>query len=109
MKRSQLRQKGTDMYNKVETNLNFVEREKNVEKFWRENDIFRQHETLLSSLGQVLTHPDICYCMEHLFAVHAEGYITSSLQMIFHVWQLNIICIFHVCQQNFIYILKYVY
>ncbi|MBE5893078.1 MAG: isoleucine--tRNA ligase [Lachnospiraceae bacterium] len=30
------------MYNKVETNLNFVEREKNVEKFWRENDIFRK-------------------------------------------------------------------
>ncbi len=30
------------MYNKVETNLNFVEREKNVEKFWRDNDIFRK-------------------------------------------------------------------
>ncbi len=30
------------MYQKVSTNLNFVEREKNVEKFWEENDIFRK-------------------------------------------------------------------
>ena len=30
------------MYQKVSTNLNFVEREKNVEKFWRDNDIFRK-------------------------------------------------------------------
>ena len=30
------------MYQKVSTNLNFVVREKNVEKFWRENDIFRK-------------------------------------------------------------------
>jgi isoleucyl-tRNA synthetase len=30
------------MYNKVDTNMNFVEREKQVEKFWRENDIFRK-------------------------------------------------------------------
>ena len=30
------------MYQKVSANLNFVEREKNVEKFWRENDIFRK-------------------------------------------------------------------
>lgn len=28
------------MYEKVSTNLNFVEREKNVEKFWKEHDIF---------------------------------------------------------------------
>ena len=28
------------MYQKVSTNLNFVEREKETEKFWRENDIF---------------------------------------------------------------------
>lgn len=27
------------MYNKVDTNLNFVEREREVEKFWKENDI----------------------------------------------------------------------
>ena len=36
------------MYNKVDTNLNFVEREKQVEKFWEDNDIFKkqmhQHE-----------------------------------------------------------------
>ncbi|MGN0242453.1 MAG: isoleucine--tRNA ligase [Lachnospiraceae bacterium] len=30
------------MYNKVPTNLNFVEREKNIEKFWRENQIFQK-------------------------------------------------------------------
>ena len=30
------------MYNKVDTNMNFVQREKDIEKFWRENDIFRK-------------------------------------------------------------------
>ncbi len=30
------------MYRKVSTDLNFVEREKQVEKFWRENDIFEK-------------------------------------------------------------------
>ncbi len=30
------------MYKKVETNLNFVEREKETEKFWKENDIFKK-------------------------------------------------------------------
>ena len=30
------------MYNKVDTNMNFVEREKETEKFWRENDIFKK-------------------------------------------------------------------
>ena len=30
------------MYQKVSTNLNFVEREKETEKFWRDNDIFRK-------------------------------------------------------------------
>ncbi len=30
------------MYNKVDTNMNFVEREKQVEAFWRENDIFKK-------------------------------------------------------------------
>ncbi len=30
------------MYQKVSTNLNFVEREKETEKFWKENDIFRK-------------------------------------------------------------------
>ncbi len=30
------------MYKQVSTNMNFVEREKDVEKFWRENDIFRK-------------------------------------------------------------------
>ena len=30
------------MYNKVETNLNFVEREKQTEQFWKEHDIFKK-------------------------------------------------------------------
>ena len=30
------------MYNKVSTNLNFVKREKNTEKFWKENHIFEK-------------------------------------------------------------------
>ena len=30
------------MYRQVDTNLNFVDREKAVEQFWRENDIFRK-------------------------------------------------------------------
>jgi len=30
------------MYQKVSTNLNFVEREKETEKFWREEDIFKK-------------------------------------------------------------------
>ena len=30
------------MYKKVSTDMNFVEREKEVEKFWADNDIFRK-------------------------------------------------------------------
>ena len=30
------------MYNKVDTNMNFVDREKQIEQFWRENDIFKK-------------------------------------------------------------------
>ncbi len=30
------------MYEKVSPNLNFVEREKNVEAFWKENHIFEK-------------------------------------------------------------------
>ena len=30
------------MYNKVDTNLNFVEREKKIGQFWRDNNIFRK-------------------------------------------------------------------
>ena len=33
---------GTKMYNKVSTNLNFVEREKEVLEFWKNNDIFKK-------------------------------------------------------------------
>ena len=30
------------MYKQVSANLNFVEREKAVEKFWKDNDIFKK-------------------------------------------------------------------
>ena len=30
------------MYKKVDTNLDFVQREKEVEKFWKENKIFEK-------------------------------------------------------------------
>ena len=30
------------MYNKVETNMNFVDREKQTEKFWEDHDIFKK-------------------------------------------------------------------
>lgn len=30
------------MYDKVSTNLNFVEREKNIEKFWEDHQIFEK-------------------------------------------------------------------
>ena len=30
------------MYQKVDTNLNFVEREKNIAEFWKEKDIFQK-------------------------------------------------------------------
>ena len=30
------------MYEKVSTNLNFVDREKQIEKFWNDNDIFKK-------------------------------------------------------------------
>ena len=30
------------MYKKVDTNLNFVQREKEVEKFWDDNNIFEK-------------------------------------------------------------------
>ena len=30
------------IYKKVDTTMNFVDREKQVESFWKENDIFRK-------------------------------------------------------------------
>lgn len=30
------------MYNKVSTGMNFVDREKEIEKFWRDKDIFKK-------------------------------------------------------------------
>ena len=45
------------MYNKVDTNLNFVDREKQVERFWKENDIFRKSMENRSE-GEVYTFYD---------------------------------------------------
>ena len=35
------------MYKKVSTDLNFVDREKQTEKFWEDNDIFRKSRRIL--------------------------------------------------------------
>ena len=40
------------MYEKVSTNLNFVDREKNVEKFWEENHIFEKSHGCLLKIPQ---------------------------------------------------------
>lgn len=44
-------------YKKVDANLNFVEREKNIEKFWKDNDIFKKSITTRSA-GPVYTFYD---------------------------------------------------
>ena len=36
------RKENSHMYDKVPTSMNFVEREKKVEKFWEENHIFEK-------------------------------------------------------------------
>ncbi len=46
------------MYNKVDANMNFVEREKNVEKFWRENDIFNKTLEKNKKEGETYTFYD---------------------------------------------------
>lgn len=43
------------MYEKVSTGLNFVDREKEVEKFWKEQDIFKK----VSSCGRAVR--PICF------------------------------------------------
>ena len=46
------------MYNKVSTGMNFVEREKEVEKFWKDKDIFRKSIKLREG------HQRICFTMD---------------------------------------------
>ncbi len=46
------------MYNKVDTNMNFVEREKAVEAFWRENDIFNKSLEKNKKEGETYTFYD---------------------------------------------------
>ena len=53
------------MYNKVETSLNFVEREKQIEKFWKDNDIFGKKERLTpftTALPQQTASPISAMC-----------------------------------------------
>ncbi|MFV0504576.1 MAG: isoleucine--tRNA ligase [Lachnospirales bacterium] len=45
------------MYNKVDTNMNFVQREEEILKFWNENEIFEKSKTLRSE-GEVFTFYD---------------------------------------------------
>ncbi len=45
------------MYNKVPTDLNFVEREKKIEQFWKDNDIFKKSIDERSD-GEVFTFYD---------------------------------------------------
>ncbi len=46
------------MYNKVDTNMNFVEREKEIEKFWKENDIFNKSLEKNKKEGETYTFYD---------------------------------------------------
>ena len=47
------------MYNKVDTNMNFVDREKETEKFWRENDIFKKS---MENRKEGEFEMQICHC-----------------------------------------------
>ena len=47
------------MYKKVDTNLNFVEREKQTEKFWKENQIFEKSLVERDGARAVLTLSDL--------------------------------------------------
>ena len=54
------------MYNKVSTNLNFVEREKATEQFWKDNGIFEKsikiltHSTMVLQL-QMVSHISVTF------------------------------------------------
>ena len=60
------------MYNKVDTNLNFVDREKNVEKFWKDNDIFRKSMDSRKE-GETYTCADACHQGYDSALPHHEG------------------------------------
>ncbi len=90
------------MYNKVETNMNFVDREKQTEKFWEDHDIFKksmeqrkQGETYTfydgpptangkPHIGHVLTRvikdmiPRYQTMKENMFRVKPDGIHTDS-------------------------------
>ncbi len=48
------------MYSKVETNLNFVEREKQTEQFWKDQDIFKKSMENRKE-GEIYTFSDTCH------------------------------------------------
>ena len=57
------------MYQKVDTNLNFVDREKKVEEFWKENDIFRKSMEIVKKVRHTLSMTDRLLQMENRISV----------------------------------------
>lgn len=47
------------MYKKVDTNLNFVQREKEVEKFWDDNNIFEKVLTAVKKASPMFSMTDL--------------------------------------------------
>ena len=84
------------MYEKVSPNLNFVDREKQTVKFWKDNDIFKKsmepvflnvnsyfqifyiyrccHRELLTDFWQLLTNTE-----QHKTRRHPSGYCLSFM------------------------------
>ena len=57
------------MYEKVSTNLNFVDREKKTEEFWKENDIFRKSMEIVKKVRHTLSMTDRLLQMENRISV----------------------------------------
>ncbi len=47
------------MYKKVSTDLNFVDREKQTEKFWEDNDIFRKSMETVKATRYICSTMDL--------------------------------------------------
>ena len=57
------------MYNKVPANMNFVEREKNIEKFWEDEQIFKKS---IDSRKQGPTYTFYDLSLIHIFICHSS-------------------------------------
>ena len=91
-----------NMYKKVSTDLNFVDREKQTEKFWEDNDIFRKsmrdregNEIYMfydgpptangkPHIGHVLTHPRTSRLLQVVGSMNFLGNI-PGIHLIQHV------------------------